>query len=103
VGKLYCGRSGAVVSCILDVRREKHSLHFVVDGELIPHAIVKIPNNEKMHIGVFHIILFIYLFIFVYYITYLFICLFIYLFVCLFDCLYIIYLFLFICCVVFFF
>jgi hypothetical protein len=60
-GKRYVLRSGDVVSCVLDMRKRKHSLHFVVDDELIPHAIVKIANNEKMHIGVFRI--FIYLFI----------------------------------------
>jgi hypothetical protein len=58
----YTGDSGADVSCILDMRRGKHSLHFVVDDKLLPHAIVNIPDNEKMHIGVFHIILFIYLY-----------------------------------------
>jgi hypothetical protein len=58
-GKDYVARSGAVVSCILDMRKRKHSLHFVVDDELVPHAIVNITNNEKMNIGVFHIILFI--------------------------------------------
>jgi hypothetical protein len=83
-GKNYIVRSGAVVSCYLDMRGRKHSLHFVVDDELLPHAIVNIPNNEKMHIGVFHIILFIYLFIFIYYIIYLFVYLFIYLFIYLF-------------------
>jgi hypothetical protein len=63
VGKDYFVRSGAIVRSILDMRREKYSLHFMVDGELLPHTIVNIANNEKMHIGVFHIILFIYLFI----------------------------------------
>jgi hypothetical protein len=65
-GKDYVVRSGAVVSCILDMRKRKHSLHFVVDDELIPHAIVNIANNEKMHIGVYHIILYIYLFIYIF-------------------------------------
>jgi hypothetical protein len=82
-GKHYVVRSGAVVSCVLDMRREKHSLHFVVDGELLPHAIVNIPDKEKMHIGVFHIILFIYIFIclFICYYLYNLIYLFIYLFI----------------------
>jgi hypothetical protein len=62
-GKDYAVRSGAVVSGIFDMRREKHSLHFLVDGELLPHTIVNIPDNKKMHIGVFY---FIYLFIFYY-------------------------------------
>jgi hypothetical protein len=61
-GKKYIVRSGAILNSILDMRRGKHSLHFVVDDELLPHAIVNIPNNEKMHIRVFHIIFFIYLF-----------------------------------------
>jgi hypothetical protein len=74
------------VSGFLDMRRGKHSLHFVVDNELLPHAIVNIPNNEKIHIGVFHIFsyYFIYLFIYfylLYYFIYLFILLFIYLFI----------------------
>jgi hypothetical protein len=48
------------VSSFLDMRRGKHSLYFVVDGKLLPHAIVNIPYNEKIHIGVFQNILFIY-------------------------------------------
>jgi hypothetical protein len=34
------------------MRAEKHDLHFLVGGELLPHAFVNIPD-EKMHIGVF--------------------------------------------------
>jgi hypothetical protein len=67
-GKKYIVRSGAVVSCILDMRKEKHSLHFVVDGELLPHAIVNITNNEKIHIGVYYFIIFIYFIIYFVYI-----------------------------------
>jgi hypothetical protein len=51
-GKKYIVRSGAVVSGILDMRRGKHLLYFVVDGELLPHAIVNIPDNENIHVGV---------------------------------------------------
>jgi hypothetical protein len=54
------------------MRRGKNSLHFVVDDELLPHAIVNIPDKENIHIGVCHIILF-YLFIYLYFIIYLFI------------------------------
>jgi hypothetical protein len=64
-GKDYTVDSGAVVSSILDMRRGKLTLHFVVDGELLPHAIVNISYNEKMHIGVYIIILFIYLIIYI--------------------------------------
>jgi hypothetical protein len=38
---------------------EKHDLHFLVDVELLPHAIVNIPN-ETIHIGVFLFIFIIY-------------------------------------------
>jgi hypothetical protein len=64
-GKDYIVDSGAVVSSILDMRKGRHSLHFVVDGELLPHTIVNVSCNEKMHIGVFHIILFICLIIYI--------------------------------------
>jgi hypothetical protein len=67
-GKNYIVRSGAVVSGILDMRRKKHSLHFVVDGELLPHAIVNIPDNENMHFGVCYIVLFIYLYFISYFV-----------------------------------
>jgi hypothetical protein len=60
--KIYIVRSGAVLSSILDMRSGKHSLHFVVDDKLLPHAIVNITDNENIHIGVYYIILFIYLF-----------------------------------------
>jgi hypothetical protein len=49
---MYGIPSGAVLSSILDMRKEKHSLHFVVDDELLPYAIVNILNNEKIHMGV---------------------------------------------------
>jgi hypothetical protein len=52
-----------VVTGILDMRLGKHDLHFLVDVELLPHAIVNIPN-EAIHIGVF-IFIFIIYFIFV--------------------------------------
>jgi hypothetical protein len=45
------------------MRPGKHDLHFFVDVELLPHAIVNIPN-EKMNIGVF-IFIFIIYFIFI--------------------------------------
>jgi hypothetical protein len=50
---------GTVVTRILDMRPEKHNLHFLVDVELLPHAFVNIPD-EKMHIGVFLLIFIIY-------------------------------------------
>jgi hypothetical protein len=40
------------VTGILDMRSEKRNMHFLVDVELLPHAIVNIPD-EKMSIGVF--------------------------------------------------
>jgi hypothetical protein len=67
-GKDHIVRSGAVVSGFLDMRRGKHSLHFVVDGELLPHAIVNIPDNENMHVGVCYVVLFIYLYFIIYFI-----------------------------------
>jgi hypothetical protein len=54
----YLAPSVAVVSGILDMRKRKRVLHFVVGEELLPHAIINIPSNEKMHIGVFHFSLF---------------------------------------------
>jgi hypothetical protein len=62
-GEDYIINSGAIISGILDMRMGKQSLHFLLDDELIPLAVVNIPNNEKMHFGVFY---FIYLFIFYY-------------------------------------
>jgi hypothetical protein len=59
-GRIYIVRSGAILSCYLDMRKKKHSLHFVVDNELLPHAFVNIPDNENIHIGVFNLF-FIYL------------------------------------------
>jgi hypothetical protein len=43
--------SGSVVTGILDMRANKHVLHFLVNGELLLYAIVKIPS-EKMYFGV---------------------------------------------------
>jgi hypothetical protein len=81
-GKDYSIGFSATMRCILDMRKGKHSLHFVVDDYLLPHAIVNIPGNKKMHIGVFHKILFIYLFIhiLIFICSYLFIYIFIYLY-----------------------
>jgi hypothetical protein len=76
--KRYIVRSGAVLNSILNMRRGKHSLHFVVDDKLLPHSIVNITYNENIHIGVYYIILYI-LFIYIIYLYYIFI----YLFVCL--------------------
>jgi hypothetical protein len=52
--KLYIIPSGAILSSILDMRKGKQSLHFVVDDELLPHAIVNIPNDENIHFGVYY-------------------------------------------------
>jgi hypothetical protein len=46
------------------MRPGKHDLHFMVGVELLPHAIVNIPD-EKMHIGVF-LFIFIIHFIFIF-------------------------------------
>jgi hypothetical protein len=67
--KYYVVRSGAVLNSILDMRKGRQSVHFMVDSELLPYAIVNIADNENIHIGVyyfilFYFILFIYLFIF---------------------------------------
>jgi hypothetical protein len=42
----------------------KHDLHFLVGVELLPHAFVNIPD-EKMHIGVYFLFVFIIHFVFV--------------------------------------
>jgi hypothetical protein len=55
---------GTVVTGIFDIRPGKHDLHFLVDVELLPHAFVNIPD-EKMHIGVYFIFIFIIHFIFI--------------------------------------
>jgi hypothetical protein len=47
------------------MRPGKHDLHFLVAVELLPHAFVNIPD-EKMHIGVYFIFVFIIRFIFIY-------------------------------------
>jgi hypothetical protein len=52
-GNKYGIPRGTVVTGILDMRPGKHDLHFLVDVELLPHAIVNIPN-ETIHIGVFY-------------------------------------------------
>jgi hypothetical protein len=54
---------GTVVTGILDMCSGKHDLHFLVGVELLPHAIVNIPN-ETIHIGVLLFIFIIY-FIFI--------------------------------------
>jgi hypothetical protein len=41
------------VTDILDMCPGKHDLHFLVGVELLPHAIVNIPN-ETVHIGEFY-------------------------------------------------
>jgi hypothetical protein len=62
-GKEYGISRGTVVTGILDMRPGKQDLHFLVDVELLPHAIVNIPN-EMIHIEVF-IFIFIIYFIFI--------------------------------------
>jgi hypothetical protein len=52
-GKRYNIPHNTVVTGILDMRPGKHNLHFLVGVELLPHAIVNIPN-ETVHIGVFY-------------------------------------------------
>jgi hypothetical protein len=37
---------------VLDMRAGQHALHFVINDELLPHAIVKIPDGESVHMGV---------------------------------------------------
>jgi hypothetical protein len=51
-GNKYGIPCGTVVTGILDMRLGKHNLHFLVDVELLPHALVNIPN-DTIHIGVF--------------------------------------------------
>jgi hypothetical protein len=64
-GKDYVVPYGTVVTGILDMRPEKHDLHFLVGVVLLPHAFVNIPD-EKMHIGVYFVFIFIIHFIFIY-------------------------------------
>jgi hypothetical protein len=66
------------VTGILDMRLGKHDLHFLVGVELLPLAFVNIPD-EKMHIGVYFIFIFIIDFIFIY--TYILKFIYVYLFV----------------------
>jgi hypothetical protein len=63
-GKNYVVPYGTVVTGILDMRPGKHDLHFLVGVELLPHAFVNIPD-EKMHIGVYFVFIFIIYFIFI--------------------------------------
>jgi hypothetical protein len=59
------------VTGILDMRPEKHDLHFLVGVELLPHVFVNIPD-EKMHIGVFLFLFFTY-FLFLFFILFIYI------------------------------
>jgi hypothetical protein len=45
-GSRYCISSGAFVTGVLDMRA------FIVGNELVGHAFVNIPFDEKMHMGV---------------------------------------------------
>jgi hypothetical protein len=70
-GERYIVRSGAVLNSILDMQSGKHSLHFVVDSELLPYSIENIADNENIHIGVYYFMyLFIYILLFIYIIYY---------------------------------
>jgi hypothetical protein len=60
------------------MRPGKNDLHFLVGVELLPHAFVNIPD-EKMHIGVYFIFVFVIYFILIYVYILEFIC--IYLFI----------------------
>jgi hypothetical protein len=64
-GKGYVVPYGTVVTGILDMCPGKHDLHFLVGVELLPHAFMNIPD-EKVHIRVFFIFIFIIHFIFIY-------------------------------------
>jgi hypothetical protein len=35
------------------MRDGKHNLHFFIDNKLIPHSIINIPFNEKIHMVVY--------------------------------------------------
>jgi hypothetical protein len=37
---------------VLDMRARQHALHFVINDELLPSAIVKIRDGESVHMGV---------------------------------------------------
>jgi hypothetical protein len=47
------------------MRPGKHDLHFLVGVELLPHAFVNIPD-EKMHIGVYFTLIYVYILNFIY-------------------------------------
>jgi hypothetical protein len=49
---LYGVPLGSAVRGVLDVRARQHALHFVINDELLPFAIVKIPDDESVHMGV---------------------------------------------------
>jgi hypothetical protein len=66
--KYYVICCGDILSNILDMQKEKHILHFIVNNELLPHTIVNILYNENIHIRVYNFILF-YLFNYIYFIT----------------------------------
>jgi hypothetical protein len=40
------------VGCVVDLREGQGTMHFSIEDELLPHAYVKIPGGEKMHVGV---------------------------------------------------
>jgi hypothetical protein len=40
------------LGCVVDMRWEQHKMYFTVEDELLPHAVMKIPGGEKMHVGV---------------------------------------------------
>jgi hypothetical protein len=44
--------SSARVGCVVDMREGQGTMRFTAEDELLPHAIVKIPSGEKMHVGV---------------------------------------------------
>jgi hypothetical protein len=51
-GKDYGVPLGSAVCGVLDMRARQHALHFVINDELLPFAIVKIPDGESVHMVV---------------------------------------------------
>jgi hypothetical protein len=57
-GDYYGIPRGTVVTGIVDMRPGKHNLHFLVDVDLLPHAIVNIPNETSIYIYFYYLFYF---------------------------------------------
>jgi hypothetical protein len=48
----YVVPSSTVVTGLLDMREGSRHLHFLLDDVLLPHSIVNIPSDDRIHMGV---------------------------------------------------